>query len=305
MMTIKEDIAAVSLLNSLKNPCASIRRQAIQSLSRCPLEPQIALRQFTKALADRDPAVRRAAVPALGQLGLPAVGALVSALSDPDPLVRREAVWALGRLGPLAAGAVLPLSEALADLDAKVRQGAARALGQIGPAAEPATLGLIQALHDTSHLLPRMAAWALSQIGPAAIPALVAALASPDPFVRADVIWALADLGPAARSAVPALIHLLRSAKVSCLMTAAPPQGEEGGPESTAPIYIRPRRGTEEAWLVLAIKALAAIGPDAQAAIPELTELARAGWGTIQVSAAEALLRIGSARTVPGRAAAG
>jgi HEAT repeat protein len=296
MMPIHDEIAAVGLLKSLKSARGSIRRQAIQSLSRCPLEPPIALRQFTKALSDPEPGVRRAAVPALGQLGLSAVPALLSALADSDPLVRREAVWALGRLGPPAAEAVPALMKSLEDPDGKVRLGAARALGLMGPAAAPATPGLIQVLHDTSHLLPRMAAWALSHIGPAAVPALAAALESPDPFVRADVLWALADMGPAAQSAVPALIRLLHAAKDRCLTTAAPIEDENSESEPTAPIYIRPRRGTEEAWLVLAIKALAAIGPDAQAAVPALTELARAGWGTIQVSAAEALIRIGPER---------
>ena len=82
-----------------------------------------------------DPAERRKAAEALGQLGAgayPAVPALIEALRDADAAVRRSAAQALSRMGPQADAAVPALTAALADPNQGVRQSAAHALAALG-----------------------------------------------------------------------------------------------------------------------------------------------------------------------------
>ena len=81
--------AVVSLVNSLKNRRPGTRRIAARALGRLNLDPDIALRQFGKALKDRDSAVRLAAVKDLGKVGPRAVALLTEALSSRDKYVRR------------------------------------------------------------------------------------------------------------------------------------------------------------------------------------------------------------------------
>src|SRR5947209_8148010 len=70
-------------------------------------------------------------------------------LNAEDPALRREAVQAVGNMGPEAAEAVPDLVRALKDPDAGVRRQAAKALGNIGPAAREASVPLAEAMMDT------------------------------------------------------------------------------------------------------------------------------------------------------------
>jgi hypothetical protein len=99
------------------------------------LQPMIVIGEQTKRLSAPDPAVRRDASAALGNLGgdgEAALPALARALEDDDASVRQAAADALGRIGPGAAAAVPALTEALADPDAGVHASAAEALAAIG-----------------------------------------------------------------------------------------------------------------------------------------------------------------------------
>jgi HEAT repeat protein len=292
MSALKDEMATVRLVNSLKNRHASVRRHAAKVLGKQKLDPSLALRQFSKSLRDCDEQVRISAINGLEKLGPTAVAILAQALSHPDKQVRREAAWALGRMGSQARPAVGALAEALKDTDLRVAQGAARSLGMIGPGAEPAILALMGVLDDSNFLICRLAAWSLGQIGPAAVPGLVQALQAAEIYVRCEAAWALAQMGPKACDAVPALCAALRSEEARCLFKSDGPPASDPDLDTTVPVFIPPRNGTPEAFCLLVVKALGEIGPAAREAVPELAHLAEAGQGTAQVVAHLALKQI-------------
>lgn len=112
---------------------------------------------YEVALQDEDPAVRTAAVRALGRHGEPRHVPMIVALSDdPDPALRWEVVRTLQRLHHEdAIGALMERMRFKSEAEADVRAGAATALGQY---AQPRVLdGLIQALDDRELIVNRAA----------------------------------------------------------------------------------------------------------------------------------------------------
>jgi HEAT repeat protein len=217
----------------------------------------------------------------------------VEALASPERYVRREIVWALGQFGPETWKAAVPaLVLALGDPDRKVCQGAIHSLGMMGRAAEPAIPALMVHVRNSHFLFSRLAAWALARIGPAAVPALVETLWAKDLFVRYEAMWSLGQMGAEARHAVPALRALLRSEGIRRTAKVQTPPPAESKLDPTAPVFLRPRQGTEDSFWVLLITTLGGIGPDAQEAVPELLQLLREAYGTIHVLAARALQQI-------------
>jgi HEAT repeat protein len=177
------------------------------------------LPEWIKALASDDPAVRRDAAGALGQIGAgssEAAPALVKALTDTDEQVRRLAIASLGELRPDAKVVIEPLAAVLLkDRVPGVRQQAAIVLGQYGKEAKPALPSLLGRLRNPGENqdVRQQAARAIGLIGPEAkeaIPALVALLDDRD----GTLLWfyagnALAGIGP---DALPAVIAVFRKA---------------------------------------------------------------------------------------------
>jgi HEAT repeat protein len=125
------------------------------------------------------------------------------------------------RLNVLTADAVRGVAEkevaasrkALKDKDADVRLRAAVALGNLGAAAAAATPDLLDALGDADGQVRWCVAGALAHVAPhdeKLVRGLTGALADKQPGVRARAAEGLATIGPKARSAVPALIRLLK-----------------------------------------------------------------------------------------------
>ena len=90
----------------------------------------------------------------------------------------------------------------------------------------------------------------------------------------------------------PEVESVLRSAEAQCMHKADLPSRSEPGLVPTTPLFITQRKGTHEDFCILVIKALAAIGPDARLALPELRLLLDIGNGTAQLMAGEALKQI-------------
>lgn len=290
MLRVKDDV--VGLLNALKHQQASVRLHAVKALMQEELEPELAMRRFTAALADGEPSIRLAAIQAMGRVGDLAIPTLIKALDHPDKLMRREAAHALGRLGSRAAPAVLPLTNALKDSDRWVVQEAAKALGEIGPEARVAIPALIELLADTHFLACRLASWALVRIGPAAVLALIDAVEDADPYVRSEAVWALAHLGPAANTALPALLKLLRSEESRAMWKVERARPADDGLEATAPCFIPVRRNRQHHFWIWVIRAIGNLGSAARDAVPDLLRILRQGTGTFQVVAMQALRRI-------------
>ncbi|MGZ6266880.1 MAG: HEAT repeat domain-containing protein [Candidatus Limnocylindrales bacterium] len=148
-----------------------------------------------KALGyDADPSVRRDAAAALGELGDPrAVEPLGLALRNPnwehDWRDSGAAVDALGRLGAPAVGTLISLFGYHSQV---VRIGAAEALGAIGrPAVQP----LIALMGDADLETRELAAQVLTAIGDDAIQPLIEALNDPAIGRRVRAAKVLGDIG--------------------------------------------------------------------------------------------------------------
>jgi len=169
-------------------------------------------------LQEPDARARRAAIDVLETVGpaaAPAASALVAALADSDLFVRWAAARTLGKIGPVEADAAVPaLGRLLEDPDLDLRLSAATALERYGVAAKAAVPDLARSIGSSDAELRLAAIRVLGVIGSPhsiqAIPALSAALADPNPRVRAKAAETLGKLGPAARSSVDPLRQALR-----------------------------------------------------------------------------------------------
>jgi HEAT repeat protein len=188
-----------------------------------------------------------------------ALQTLTQLLQSSDVQRRVSALRAFRKAGPAAANAVALIAKSLEDPQPTVRVEAAEALGEVGPGARSAVPALAHAL-TISHP-PHRSAFeligsdgevyhaaieALGKIGPSASPAvpeMVSFLSDANKaYLDDEICKALAQMKGAAAVAVPALINKLPS----------------GSPTP-------------------AIKTLAAIGPAASPALPELKRMLDSG----------------------------
>lgn len=164
--------------------------------------------------AGNDPAVRAAAVLALGRIGLTKEQSLpiaLKSLKDASPEVRLAAVQAIGIQRPAQSVAAPDLTACLQDDSPAVRHAAVASLGRIGPDSKLAVPELMRlAKENESKSLRGACIVALGQIGPDARAAsawLQGLLDADEEPERILVIEALGQMQ--ARAAVPVLTKLL------------------------------------------------------------------------------------------------
>ncbi len=216
---------------------------------------------------------RAAAAKALGQIFRDAapseevdkvVNALVSKLGDSYSDVRRESVYACGMIGPPARACLSKVSPLLQEWHPghavyegyPVRCAAAWAVGRMGKEAAGQIDLLIKMLHSDGHVNPNLA-WAIGQVGPVhdnVVPNLMdkiesAGRAGDYPELKIEAYNALARFGVKSAPAVALTRRLLRD-------TTFPPTP----PMRTA-----------------MVKMLAAVGPAAKEAAPEIEAQIRLG----------------------------
>jgi HEAT repeat protein len=146
-----------------------------------------------RGLADRDPAVRAAAVGALARLGALSVADVAAALEDDAPAVRRRAVDAAPLVRGTGSRSALPaaLTAALADRDPLVAVGAAWFAGERRYRPAVPTLVVLATTHDDARCREAAVA-ALGAIGdPSGLDAVLGALGD-RPTVRRRAAVALA-----------------------------------------------------------------------------------------------------------------
>ncbi|RPJ53886.1 MAG: HEAT repeat domain-containing protein [Methanobacteriota archaeon] len=138
-----------------------------------------------------DPAVRKRAAEALGELREYKAGdALIAALGKEDP-ARKKAAEALGSIAyPRAIG---PLLKLLRDSDDGMRVIAIVSLGRLGD--QKATGPLIAMLRDKNRSIREAAAESLQRIGTPAVESLCQALNDENVHVRANAIVVLGKIG--------------------------------------------------------------------------------------------------------------
>jgi HEAT repeat protein len=216
---------------------------------------------------------------------------------DYDPQgVRRAVIQALGRIDPDPKTFVPILDDALKnDKDANVKVVVVTALGQIGPEAKPALPALLDTVKSATAPgdpgnLRRAVVSAVLKIEPEAkelVPVLTGLLRTEkDLGSKLVLINALGDIGAPAKSAAPVLLEVQK---------ASPPQpkgmADPGGirraiidtlakiqvdAKELVPILVSAMRlDRDVAVRQAAITALANLGPEAKAAVPDLMKLAK------------------------------
>ncbi len=242
---------------------------------------------------------RKAAATAFGNMGPPAIPALIELLKDKEHMVRWNAAQALvrGNMGPEAKTAIPILTKWLKDRDEDARRAAAWTLGNVGPEAKAAIPDLTGLLKDKEPNVRCEAAWALGRMGPearTAIPALIELLKDKEPNVRCEAAWALGRMGPEARTAIPALIELLKDKEQIVRWHVAQALGSMG-PEAKAaiPDLTGLLKDNNKCVRWSAAQALGNMGPEAKAAIPDLTGLLKDKEPNVRRFAAIALGRMG------------
>jgi HEAT repeat protein len=121
---------APALIAALHSRSADVRRAAARSLGQFGKAAFPALAK-SSALRDPDTEARRMVVEALSWMGIDALPALIAALEDADPAVRRAAARALGNLGLQAQSSRAALEKAASDPQEDVRAAAGKALRRI------------------------------------------------------------------------------------------------------------------------------------------------------------------------------
>ncbi len=219
------------------------------------------------------------------------VQGLIKALRHKEPALREAAVLALGNLG--GTGAVEPLIQALKDENQKVRT---RAVSALQKSRDPrAVEGLIEALDRKDNQLCRRTAEALVKIGTSAVAPLIAALkdGTHGYKARSKVASVLGQIGDT-RAAEP-LIAALKHHHPILRQAAAEALGKIGDPRAARPL-VEALDHDDAELCFLAAEALQKIG-DPRAVEP-LIEVLKDGGCDTGWRAASALGKIGDPRAV-------
>ena len=249
------------------------RLQAILALAAIGEQAAAAGPALIAAVQSPDKSLRFPAAFALGKVrAADADAALEKVVADEDEVLAATAAWALAQIHrgekPFAATAEARLRKALTAAEPAVREGAVAGLSdlaaQLGDDEKKKLAATFTGLlTDADPEVGRAAGAALIRLGGVCVDTLRGKLA--DPAMRTNILEILAGIGPAAKPALDELVKELGDTDAEHASEAA--------------------------------VAIAAIGPEAAAAIPALQRLvadAKAAAG-VRYSAAYALGRIGPA----------
>jgi HEAT repeat protein len=255
-------------IESFKTSPKAGHYRAIAILTPCPDEAFPAL----LAVVEDDPRFRWNAVQTLA--GLPVLPQVQKQLKDhPKPHVRAAMAQAIGRQYSNGRGAAPALTAALKDPAFEVRFAAAEALVWVDDRE--------------------------GEVAAAGVPVLCEALASDQEHTRLQAGRLLTRIGPGARAALPLLKDLLADKAATTRVEAALTMVAIDPKQSRAavPALIEGLGGKEYASARRTAAALAAIGPPAKAAVPELVKLFDHKDPMTRLNAAEAAARIDPAQT--------
>jgi hypothetical protein len=328
-------LARGELLARLGDPDAAVRMAAaiaIASADRKTAGPAVPV--LAEAAFSRDPPVRARALEVLAVLGKtarPAVPAMLIRVRSGDLMTRFTTARVLAAADHATWPTYVPVFvEVIRSADVYERRVAAECLRDVGPDAKGA-LPALRAMFEEVEPLNRVhAAEAVGCIAPDdaadAVACLVDQLYPTDPDVRERntvrlmAIYALRKIGPPARTAVPALLDLMRSLNNRFAADAAvsaikidPANAREA--YDTFRAHLRSTGDPDESWLdqidelgkdakpllpdlIAALKSkhtahqsaslrgLTNLGPDAVEALPVLREMAEQRKGNSRIEAA-------------------
>jgi RNA polymerase sigma factor (sigma-70 family) len=206
------------LVDELKHRPNANRVFVLGCLNQIGRPARAAMPEVTAALRDKDQAVRRAAIWALGSIDREgdSVAAVTAAVTDDDPDVRARAIGLLGEWGKNAREAAPQLLKAaLDDPNANCRVQALDALRSLQPRADVIVPGLKKLLKEKDAPVRQRAIALLGGLGKGArdaVPDLAVALQhDPNQGLRLEIADALGSIGPAAKEAIPALTEVVNS----------------------------------------------------------------------------------------------
>lgn len=292
------------LLEMIERDVPSVRAAAIRTLGKLPVASggpwaQQHLEGVLRAFAPEHRAYRSHGIRALKDLGPHAKPGLKHLMAQirraPGQALTQTAIQALGAIGPDAAEAV-PLLVELLDGDAKLCRPSLEALARIARNVEPGVAGRIlpklRALLGAELPVARSAAFALGALGEPALPELRALLAKRDPHRRLHV-HVLRGLAGSRPGLVMALAKDENSNTAwAALEALGHAQSELDAVLATLLRALRERLGSLG---LPALGAIAALGPRAEAAIPELMKTLAGESRELSLRATEALGSIGAA----------
>jgi HEAT repeat protein len=202
-----QSLVLARLLGALNDPDHEVRKQSARSLGRVVCKEDLghvnlAVRGLVQVLNDKNPAVRRAAADALGQLAPDlelALMPLLIAVEDSDEWVRGSALTALGLIQNKARvdndDVRLAIIAAANDPSVHVREMGVDAFLATAEGSPQFSRDL---LNDDDVVVRRMAVNALARSGPLAekvVPELTASLTDQDATVSAGAERALENIG--------------------------------------------------------------------------------------------------------------
>ena len=294
----KAEAAVPALIASIKDPDRDVRTQAVFALGRIGPKAKAAVPALVDALEDEplQGAISSALITIGPEASIPALG---KAIKDKRPQVRRAAVG-MASLFRGESEKILPeLVFALQD-DA-LRVDAVRAIGAMGPKAEKAVPDVLKALnaYERSPGVYGEAITALQRIGPKAVPALIATLKDKKRDIRAAAVRALASMDPPPDEALPNLIKVLED-EDSMVKTAAAGALERFGPKAmeAMPQLLKIAEGKDTAARATAIRTIGAIGGDART-LSILVRLMKDSEGAVARNAASSLRQL-APKALPG-----
>jgi HEAT repeat protein len=302
------------LEDSLLDPSVVIRAKAAEAIGRAKLTSGTGT--LIRALDDRAPSVRIAAMTSLGELGVVSVrdrlvelarrdegpesvfaaGALIrlgredmladvsAAATFPDPEIRMAALGVLGRLK--RPGTLSVLTQAVYDPDASVRAFAAGALGEFGQKS-----GLSALTHALTDEDPRVRAIAATSAGRLGVPhirsVLQPLLRDADDFVRASALEGLARAGD--QDVLFTAAHLAKHTAPPVRAAVAQSLAVKGYKQAI-PLLDQLLRDPQPQPRLAAARALGHVG--GQAAIPALKKALQDSEPAVRITGGGGLLRV-------------
>ncbi|MBI3411815.1 MAG: HEAT repeat domain-containing protein [Planctomycetes bacterium] len=232
---------------------------------------------------------------------------LIKKLADQDAKVRVQAAETLGKLGVDSSTAFGPLFNLLKDGDEGVRRAAAEALALVPPRSDDVNM-LVNICEDENEPLPvrLQAAKDVGKLGPqakSAVPALMAMVKGANDELRRAGLVSLQAIVPDAKHA-PELAKALKSGSLETKRLALDvlirmgPDGKKALPEITGVL-----KSGDRAMKIQAAKSINAMGPAGKEAISALVEAlkdAKEAEREVGMQAASALFKLGDGKSTVG-----
>ncbi len=306
----------------LKDPQPAIALEAALALLKLGGDPKKTVELVKTCLAHEEASFRSQALQVARRMrraAEPLLPAIIERLTDEDPSIQVQAVRTLQSFGPAAKAAVPALVEKLTERKARrMLPDIIAVLRELGPEAQLAAVPLARLLPEADSSVLRQAIFeTLQHMGSTAADAVPALLdwyrqALQSPQLMQDLPMAIdtfAAIGPAAKTAVPLLVELIPENKKrsrderDIRLATARALGKIG--DASDPVVPRllslAKSDPSSSVRPAALRALAELGPAAQAAAKDLHELVAPGLAKLQepgqvtdpmIYAAVALIRI-------------